>query len=104
MSARSCPCSKTKLGVRLLASIVAALVIPSVIISSVLIACGVTAIIVIHVFAFIVGSAINAVVIVGSHVFIGVCIIKQRFRVRFLSRWRFSERSSCRERACAPAS
>jgi hypothetical protein len=41
--------------------------------------------IVIHVFAFIVGSAINAVVIVGSRVFIGVCIIKQRFRVRFLS-------------------
>src|SRR6266513_2299027 len=60
------------------ATVIASIVIPCVIISSILIARRVTAIIVVHVFA-----------LVGSRFFVGVCIIKQRFRVRFLFRWRF---------------
>jgi hypothetical protein len=56
------------------AAVIASIVIPSVIISSILIARRVTAIIVVHVFA-----------LVGNRFFVGVCIIKQRFRVRFLS-------------------
>jgi hypothetical protein len=66
-------------------SIVATFVTRFGIISSVLIACGVTAVMIVHVFVFIVGSAIHGVVIVGTHAFIAVLIIKQRFRVRFLS-------------------
>lgn len=91
MPARSCP-GRKETSVRLFAFITAAvipsIVIPCVIISSILIVRGVTAIVV-YVLALVVGSAINDVVIVGSHFFVGVCIIKKRFRVRSLSRWRF---------------
>src|SRR6476469_2450361 len=73
------------LGTKLAFVLFASIVILCVSLPSILIARRVTAIIVVHVFAFIVGSAINAVVIVGSHVSIGVCIIKPRFRLRFLS-------------------
>ena len=67
------------------AAVIASIVIPCVIISGIFISRRVTAIIVVHVFAVIAGSGFRAVVTVGSHFFAGVCIIKQRFRVRFLS-------------------
>lgn len=74
-----------KLASVLFAFITAAVIASLVIISSVLIARRITAIIVVDVFALFAGSDFRAVVIVGCHVFIGVCIIKPRFSVRFLS-------------------
>jgi hypothetical protein len=67
------------------AAAIASIVIPRVIISSILIARRVTAIIIVHVLALVVGSDSSAVFIVGSHFFVGVCIITQHFRVVFLS-------------------
>ena len=49
------------------------------------IARGVRAVIVVHIFTFIVGSASHAVVILGNYVLIVVFIGKQRFRVGILS-------------------
>ena len=69
----------------IIAVVIGSIVIPCIIVSSVLIVRGVTAIIV-HVFVFIVGSASDTVVIIGSRVFTVVCIIKQRFRIRILPR------------------
>jgi len=67
------------------AAVIASIVIPCVIISSIFISRRVTAAIVGHVFAVIAGSGFRAVVTVGSQFFAGVCIIKQRVRVRILS-------------------
>lgn len=64
---------------------IASIVIPCVIISGIFISRGVPATIVVHVFAVIAGSGFRAVVTVGRHFFAGVWIIKQRFRLRFLS-------------------
>jgi hypothetical protein len=65
--------------------IVATAVILSVISSSIVIAHGATAIVVVHVLPFVAGRDFDAVVIIGIHFFVGVCIMKQRSRVRFLS-------------------
>src|SRR6266550_6823959 len=54
------------------AAVIASIVIPCVIISSILIARRATAIIVVHVFALVVGSVSHAVVIGGGDFFIGV--------------------------------
>ena len=64
---------------------IASILIRCVIISGIFISRCVTATIVVHVFAVIAGSGFRAVVTVGRHFFAGVCIIKQRFRLRFLS-------------------
>jgi hypothetical protein len=67
--ARSRPCSGTKLAFALLAlipAVIVSIVILSVIISNILIARGVTAIIVVNVFALIIGSAFHAVVVFES--------------------------------------
>jgi hypothetical protein len=68
--------------------LITAVVIASVSISSVLIARRVAAFIVVHVLALIVRSMVHAVVIVGGHFFLRVCMLKERFRVGLLSRWR----------------
>jgi hypothetical protein len=86
------------------AAVIACIIIPCVIISSILIARRVTAIVVVHVFALFAGSDFRAVVIVGSHFFVGVCFIKQRFCVRCLSSRVTVRGPSRRERPCAPAS
>jgi hypothetical protein len=57
--------------------------IASVVISSVLIARGIIAIIAVDVFPLVARRIVHAVVIVGSHFFFGVRIINQRSRVCF---------------------
>jgi len=62
------------------AAVIGSIGSPCVIISSILIARGVTATIVVYVFALVVGRDFRAFVIVGRHFF-----AEQRFRVRVLS-------------------
>ena len=64
---------------------IASIVFPCVIISGIFISLRIAVTIVVRLFAIIAGSGLRAVVAIGGYVFAGVCIIKLRFRLRFLS-------------------